>query len=463
MWREELIPINPITRPGTPLRLVRNIVIHYTGNPGASAANHVRYFGKTLPASKERYASAHYFVDPGDAVLIIPLAELAYHASQANPYSIGVEMCIEKDGSFHPETVRRTVAIVAELCRRYELNPLRDVIRHYDVTGKHCPAHYVDDPGAWEDFRQAVEKAIKSKEVYVPVNRPTVIKERIIARDGMLEYLPFNYNKPGTDVRLLKIERGKAKFKLVARPDAKVSELVKEHDADFGINFPYFDPSAKLPVGTVWDGTKYVNGAWGKTHKWHFLAFKDGCAEIRLPGSAVHDSDCAFSGSPLLVSNGRAAWDYYREVEETATDIGRDANGNLVRCQRTFAGIDAEGNLLLAVSDGRTRSDQGLTLEEMALYMLDKGAVWAINGDGGGSSVIADRSGGINQDENVGANERAVHHALLIFLQPVEQSKDWKQESVEWLNAQGLTDAVRDPDTTPTWAELGAVLRKMMR
>ncbi|MEF3311387.1 phosphodiester glycosidase family protein, partial [Paenibacillus sp. GYB004] len=138
--------------------------------------------------------------------------------------------------------------------------------------------------------------------------------------------------------------------------------------------------------------------------------------------------------------------------------------GNLVRCQRTFAGIDAEGNLLLAVSDGRTRSDQGLTLEEMALYMLDKGAVWAINGDGGGSSVIADRSGGLNQDENIGENERAVHHALLIFLQPdqsVEQPKNWKQESVEWLNAQGLTDAVRDPDTTPTWAELGAVLRKM--
>ncbi|MEF3313517.1 N-acetylmuramoyl-L-alanine amidase [Paenibacillus sp. GYB004] len=156
LWREELIPVNPFTRPGTPLRLVRNIIIHYTGNPGASAANHVIYFGKTLPATNERYASAHYFVDPGDAILIIPLDEQAYHASQANPYSIGVEMCIEPDGSFHLETVRRTVAIVAELCRRYELNPLRDVIRHYDVTGKHCPAPYIDDPGAWEEFKRRV-------------------------------------------------------------------------------------------------------------------------------------------------------------------------------------------------------------------------------------------------------------------------------------------------------------------
>ncbi|NOK23980.1 peptidoglycan recognition protein family protein, partial [Corallococcus carmarthensis] len=142
LWREEFIPVNPFSRPGTPLRLVRNIVIHYTANPGASAAAHVRYFGQTLARQdpnddkEDRYASAHLFVDPGDAVLIIPLIEMAYHASQANPYSIGVEMCIEADGSFHPDTVRRTVQIVAELCKRYGLNPLRDVIRHYDVTGK---------------------------------------------------------------------------------------------------------------------------------------------------------------------------------------------------------------------------------------------------------------------------------------------------------------------------------------
>jgi N-acetylmuramoyl-L-alanine amidase CwlA len=170
LWREDLIPINPYSRPGTPLRLVRNIVIHYTGNPGASAANHVSYFGKVLAEQNpnddvdDTYASAHVFVDPIEAVLIIPLSEIAYHASQANPYSIGVELCIERDGTFHPDTVRRAAAIVAELCKQYELNPLRDVIRHYDVTGKICPKPYVDDPKAWEAFRQAVENKMKGVE-----------------------------------------------------------------------------------------------------------------------------------------------------------------------------------------------------------------------------------------------------------------------------------------------------------
>lgn len=207
LWREDLIPINEYSRPGTPLRLVRNIVVHYTGNPGASAANHVTYFGKSMieqnikiiaeanrlpsPQKEEhlklvRYASAHLFVDPGDAVLIIPLDEMSYHASQANPYSIGIELCIEKDGSFHPDTVRRSAAIVAEMCKRYGLNPLRDVIRHYDVTGKICPKPYVDDPAAWEAFRQAVDRAMRG-EVEEDMNELKLTTEGWAALAGSLE------------------------------------------------------------------------------------------------------------------------------------------------------------------------------------------------------------------------------------------------------------------------------------
>lgn len=169
-WREEFIPVNQFSRPGSPLRVVRNIVIYYTANPGATAANHVRYFGQTIARQNpndntpDTYASAHMFVDATEAVLIIPFSEMAYHASQANPYSIGVEMCVEADGTFAPDTERRTVQIVAELCKQYGLNPLWDVIRHYDVTGKICPKPYVDDPAAWEAFRQAVDQTMKGED-----------------------------------------------------------------------------------------------------------------------------------------------------------------------------------------------------------------------------------------------------------------------------------------------------------
>lgn len=57
------------------------------------------------------------------------------------------------------------------------------------------------------------------------MTKPTITKERIIARNGKLEYLPFDYSKPGTDVRLLVLPKGQAAYKLVARPGAKVSVL----------------------------------------------------------------------------------------------------------------------------------------------------------------------------------------------------------------------------------------------
>lgn len=168
--REEHIPINPFTRPGTKRSFTRNVVVHYTGNPGASAANHVSYFGRVLlnqdPTDNkpDTYASAHIFIDKKEAILLIPLDELAYHASQANPYSIGVELCIESDGSFHPDTVDRAVKVVAYLCQKYELNPARDLLRHYDVTGKICPKPFVDKPYLWEAFKAKVAKVAKVEE-----------------------------------------------------------------------------------------------------------------------------------------------------------------------------------------------------------------------------------------------------------------------------------------------------------
>lgn len=64
---------------------------------------------------------------------------------------------------------------------------------------------------------------------------------------------------------------------------------------------------------------------------------------------------------------------------------------------RTAAGFDASGNtLLLVVADGRQPGySEGMTLRELADFMLQLGADRAINLDGGGSSVmlIADETG----------------------------------------------------------------------
>lgn len=180
---EQLIPVNPYTRPGTKRSFTRNIVWHWTANPGATAENHVGYFGETIPEANRLilekvrlgeltqeqadkmmvYASAHVFIDRIQTLIIIPLDELAYHASQANPYSIGVELCVEEDGSFHPETVRRAIEFGAYLAKEYNLNTLSDFLRHYDVTGKICPKPWVDHPSDWDSFKQSVSDMMQNK------------------------------------------------------------------------------------------------------------------------------------------------------------------------------------------------------------------------------------------------------------------------------------------------------------
>ncbi|WP_010276379.1 phage holin [Paenibacillus senegalensis] len=149
LWRDQFIRINEFTRPGIKRTMTRNLVWHYTANPGASAANHFTYFNNL----RDRYASAHIFIDSKEAVCIIPLDELAYHANQANPYSIGVELCIERDGTFHVNTIKQALAIGKELNRRYGLT-ISDQLRHYDVNGKICPKPWVDNPSSWQDFKQ---------------------------------------------------------------------------------------------------------------------------------------------------------------------------------------------------------------------------------------------------------------------------------------------------------------------
>ena len=74
-------------------------------------------------------------------------------------------MCVEKDGSFHSDMVSRTVDIVAELCKQYNLDPLTDVVRHYDVTRKSCPTPFVRNPQQFINFKADVKFKLGNKAV----------------------------------------------------------------------------------------------------------------------------------------------------------------------------------------------------------------------------------------------------------------------------------------------------------
>lgn len=159
--QEEFLTVNPYSRPGTELDTVEKIVIHYTGNPGTTAQANRDYF-ESLAENPVTSASSHFVIGlDGEILQCVPLNEVAYASNEANSYSLSIECCHpDEKGEFNTTTYNQCVALTAELCRYYHLNPETDVIRHYDVTGKECPLYYVNNPQEWEMFLGFVKERL---------------------------------------------------------------------------------------------------------------------------------------------------------------------------------------------------------------------------------------------------------------------------------------------------------------
>lgn len=155
---------------------IRYLVIHFTANDGDSAKNNADYFAREAPG-----ASAHFFVDEREIWQSVQEKDIAWHCGTRGMYfhpycrnanSLGVELCSRKRGEkyyFAPETVKNAQQFVRSLMKRYGI-PTENVVRHYDVTHKNCPAPFVEDAGAWQRFKaglmeQAKEDNMTEKQV----------------------------------------------------------------------------------------------------------------------------------------------------------------------------------------------------------------------------------------------------------------------------------------------------------
>jgi N-acetylmuramoyl-L-alanine amidase len=292
-----------------------------------------------------------------------------------------------------------------------------------------------------------------------------VIHERIFASNKTLRTVPTklvggvekqDYGILASDVRFVKLDHSKTRIRHVWEPGAKVSDLVKKYNADFGINAPFFDPPSATPIADCIADGQIINYGYGKTVVWQGLTVtKDGVADIgRFDINGVWD--IMIKTSPPLITDGQMDFVKYIAIDKTAPDIA-DANGNVTRQPRTFFGFDKAGDYLIAVADGRTRWDQGLTVEEMALYMQSKGAYKAHNFDGGSSSVLADQTGILNYQPY---GEAIVNHAVLFFIDKTPL-KDWRQIGFDHLvDNYNLDPAQHTPTDTVDLGMLGTLLKR---
>lgn len=71
-------------------------------------------------------------------------------------------------------TEERTIKLVKELMRKYDI-PIENVLRHYDITEKVCPAPYVRDYTRWINFLNKLkveEKGMYNAGDIVEINVP---------------------------------------------------------------------------------------------------------------------------------------------------------------------------------------------------------------------------------------------------------------------------------------------------
>lgn len=139
-------------------RTIKYIVLHFTGNKGDTAYANTAYF-----KSINRGSSAHYFVNEASVWQCVEDKDVSWHCGTKGTYfhkycrndnSIGVEMCDSVTRNSAVEA--RTAELVRYLMGKHNI-PIENVIRHYDVTHKKCPAPLVGE-GEWNDFKRKLEE-----------------------------------------------------------------------------------------------------------------------------------------------------------------------------------------------------------------------------------------------------------------------------------------------------------------
>lgn len=160
--KEDLLPVNEFSRCGDKLTQVNAVVIHYVGNPNTTAWQNRSYF-ENLATSGETSASSNLIVGlEGEALLCVPLDEVAYCSNDRNYDTVSIEFCHPAaDGKPTQETYDTLVKLTAWLCDLYGLDAQEGVIRHYDVTGKQCPMYFVENEAEWTQFKADVAAAMK--------------------------------------------------------------------------------------------------------------------------------------------------------------------------------------------------------------------------------------------------------------------------------------------------------------
>lgn len=240
---EMFLTPNKFSRPQIPLKKVEKIAVHYVGNPGSSAKGNRNYF-ENLKDTQDRYVSSHFVVGlKGEIIQCIPLNEWSYCTNQANGYSISIECCHpDTTGKFTEATEKSLAELCAYLCRKFNLNPMDDVIRHYDVTGKQCPLYWSPTKYTSKQTADVRFKTFKKAVAEIMGAKVEVAEKGNFFRVRVLDVALNIRSAPGTSNKITGVIRDNGVYTIV--------EVKKVGGVEWG--------RLKSGVGWISLGNKYV-------------------------------------------------------------------------------------------------------------------------------------------------------------------------------------------------------------
>lgn len=276
---------------------VKYIVIHYTGNKGDTAYNNAKYF-----KNGSRNASAHYFVDEDNIYLSVPETARAWHCGGSlqgstghsfykvctNDNSIGIEMCLlDKNGNIRNDTVETAITLTRSLMQKYSVTA-SNVIRHWDVTGKQCPAPFVgNDNSYWNNFKSRIlEEEIDMELLNELQSKIDALTARVVELESSKEPVYATVNEVpdwGRELIQSLVDRGLLASSQINMPYSLLRTLVILSRADV------FDEKDK--VYTTIDEIP----SWGKDAVEKLIALN------KLSGSSDNNLNISFTMLRILV------------------------------------------------------------------------------------------------------------------------------------------------------------------
>lgn len=189
---------NKCYQAGAPLT-PRGIMLHSVGTPQPSARALVRYMDQYQPGGQSVCVHAVAQAD-GTVYQLLPWEMRGWHCGgSANSTHIGVEMTEPSAGMTRNEaakqiagTYRTAVALFAELCKQYDLDPVQDgvLIGHAEGHRRGVASNHADPELLWNTYGIGFTMDGFRQDVYAEMHKNDEEDDEDMIRYNTIEEVP---------------------------------------------------------------------------------------------------------------------------------------------------------------------------------------------------------------------------------------------------------------------------------